>query len=59
MSSQASVKRAVANEPERLDGTTEDARKTLVERLQVWKQVVFAELLNLLERGRYDLRTLG
>jgi hypothetical protein len=55
MSSQASARRAVSHEPEEFDRTKDDG-KTLTQRWQIWKQVVLAEVLNLLERRRYDLK---
>jgi len=58
MSTQASAKRALANQLEELDCIPQDGGKTLVDRLQVWKQVALAELLNVLECGRYDLKSV-
>ena len=35
---------------------SQGGRTSLLDRLRIWKQVVLAELLNLLERRRYDLK---
>jgi hypothetical protein len=54
MSSSASVKRAVAVDEQK---QPQGDRKGILVRLQIWKQVFLAELLNLLERRRYDLKS--
>lgn len=60
MSPQASVKRAiVVSEQQPPDDSYEDDRKGLRRRLRMWKEILVAELLNLLERGRYNLKLLS
>lgn len=55
MSSQTGAKRAVPAEPKVSDPVPDDGQ-TFAERLRIWKQVVLGEMLNLLERRRYDLK---
>lgn len=58
MPSQASARQAiVAPELKRTDGSDGDPRKGLMPELRMWKEIAVAELLNLLERGRYDLES--
>ena len=57
MSSPASVRPPVLpKQGEQPDPVPQGGRKQLLDRLQTWKQVFLAELLNLLERRRYDLK---
>lgn len=55
MSSQASARQTIPEEPMVLD-LGPDVRQPLARQLQIWKQVVFAEMLNWLEGRRYDLK---
>jgi hypothetical protein len=58
MSSQISAKPAVdlneQNRPPKV--AQQDDKVRLMDRMRIWIQVCLAELLNLLERRRYDLK---
>jgi len=57
MWSHGSVKRAiVVGEQKQPNGFHEDDRKGVLPRFRMWKEIVLAELLNLLERGHYNLK---
>ena len=57
MSSQLSVKLAPGVHPQNKPGSARlHGKQQLFRWLRMWKQVLLAELWNLLEGGRYDLR---
>ena len=57
MSTPASARRqVVVDELNQPDTSHDDSRRGLLDKLRIWKQLCTAELLNALERGRYDLK---
>lgn len=57
MSTPASARRqVVVDELNQPDSSREGSRKGLLDKLLIWRKILAAELLNVLERGRYDLK---
>ncbi len=54
MSSQASAKAADPGHTQSEDKRAEELQSNFSSSLHAWKQVIIAEILNVLERRRYD-----